>query len=452
MHRIFTTSITAYFAATFTVTVLSGVALYHLFIGAASIGDDDDRPSRAQLVQASRLAGIVRMLDAAPHDMRKALAKAAGSDDLRVQLFDASSATDDGAPRPGRCSDILGAASAANATRVPPVDDNTMFVSARATERPSCETQLLDRSTVALRGGDSVVFTSATPAWDFERSARIILRLVVASTSIALVSFLGARWLARPVDAFAQAAHRFGTDPNAPAMLEQGPTEMRAAIVAFNTMQMRIRRLVSGQNAMFAAISHDLRTPLTRMRLRGEFIADQQQQARLFRDVDDMQSMVDAALAFLRDNAAEEETTNLDLAELLRTIADDHADMGTEVPYRGPDHRAFLGRPVGLKRAFANLVDNAVRYGVKPKIDLHQEDASIIVSISDDGPGIPREALEDVFTPFRRVEQSRNRETGGIGLGLTAARAGFRAHGGDVMLANGEAGGLVATVTLPIAR
>ena len=276
-----------------------------------------------------------------------------------------------------------------------------------------------------------------------------MLRLPVAFLSIVLVSILGARWLARPIAAFAEAAHRFGTDPNAPPMIEQGTTEMRAAIVAFNTMQSRISRLLSGQISMFAAISHDLRTPLTRMRLRGEFIRDPQQQARLFRDVDEMQHMVDAALAYLRDNAADEGSTNLDLVELLLTIADDHADTGTGIRYEGPDHMAFKGRPNALRRAFGNLVDNACKYGLNPRIEVLEGDCVVRIHVCDDGPGMPVNALEDVFTPFYRIDASRNRNTGGMGLGLGTARAAFRAHGGDVTLANRAGGGLTATVRLP---
>jgi signal transduction histidine kinase len=206
---------------------------------------------------------------------------------------------------------------------------------------------------------------------------------------------------------------------------------------------------------MFAAISHDLRTPLTRMRLRGEFIDDPDQQARLFRDVDEMQIMIAAVLTFLRDNAADEATTNLDLAELLRSIADDHADVGSDVTWRGPRHVAFPGRPIGLRRAFGNLVDNAVKYGGQAAIELRCLDHEVRITITDRGPGIPTDRLDQVFAPFQRLEPSRNRNTGGMGLGLTSARAVLRAHGGDVTLSNVAApnakdGGLRATVVLPL--
>jgi signal transduction histidine kinase len=233
-------------------------------------------------------------------------------------------------------------------------------------------------------------------------------------------------------------------------MTPAGPEELQLAMLAFNTMQGQIQRFVAGQAAMFAAISHDLRTPLTRMRLRGEFIEDREQQTRLFRDIDEMQAMVSAVLVFLRDNAADEATTNLDLAEVLRSIADDYADIGYNVVYKGPQHLAFPGRPICLHRAFENLVDNAVKYGERPTIGLHNAGSIVTITVTDTGPGIPVDALERVFAPFQRLDPSRNPNTSGMGLGLTSARAGFRAHGGDVCLSNTESGGLRATVTLPM--
>jgi signal transduction histidine kinase len=300
----------------------------------------------------------------------------------------------------------------------------------------------------ALLGGPA--FPPSDPTMMYREPAQWVLRTAILIFAILTVSLIGASRLARPIDAFASAARRFGSDPNAPPMTPQGPAEMQIAIAAFNTMQSQIKRLVEGQAAMFAAISHDLRTPLTRMRLRGEFIEDPDQQARLFRDVDEMQTMIEAMLMFLRDNAANERTTSLDLAELLRSIADDYADIGSDVAYTGPQHVAFPGRPIGLRRAFGNLVDNAVKYGARPTIDLQCQGNAVQVTIIDQGPGIPADALEQVFVPFRRLEPSRNRNTGGMGLGLTSARAGFRAHGGDVILSNATGGGLRATVILPL--
>jgi signal transduction histidine kinase len=214
-------------------------------------------------------------------------------------------------------------------------------------------------------------------------------------------------------------------------------------------MQAQIQKFVDDRTTMLAAISHDLRTPLTRIRLRGEFVEDSEQRARLFRDVDDMQAMVDSALALFRDDFQGEETTSFDFSEMLRTIADDYNDQGAGVSYKGPQRVVFRGRPFALKRAFANLVDNAVKYGRMPELELCCSDQQFVVMVRDSGPGIPPEAVEQVFTPFFRLERSRNRGTGGAGLGLTSAQTVIRGHGGDIHLRNRPTGGLEVQVTLP---
>jgi signal transduction histidine kinase len=193
-----------------------------------------------------------------------------------------------------------------------------------------------------------------------------------------------------------------------------------------------------------------LRTPLTRVRLRGELIEDAEQQARLFRDVDEMQAMVDSALAFFRDDAVTEPTTSFDLAHALLTIVNDYADQKIEIRYEGPAHAIYLGRPLALKRAFGNLVENAIKYATPPAIELLCEPDTYVVSIRDGGPGIPADALEDVFLPYYRLEKSRNRNTGGVGLGLTVAQAVVHGHGGEIELRNCVHGGLEARIALPL--
>src|SRR5258708_8120462 len=174
---------------------------------------------------------------------------------------------------------------------------------------------------------------------------------------------------------------------------------------------------------MLAAISHDVRTPLTRIRLRGEFIADEVQQARLLRDVEELQTRVDGPLAFFRGDADEEAVTSFDLPGVLQTIANDYADQDIEIAYAGPSHAVYRGRPFALKRAFTNLIENAVKYGTPPTIELTCEEKTITIMVRDRGPGIPAEALERVFSPFYRLESSRNRITGGGGFALE-----YRAH------------------------
>jgi signal transduction histidine kinase len=193
-----------------------------------------------------------------------------------------------------------------------------------------------------------------------------------------------------------------------------------------------------------------LRSPLTRMRLRGEFIDDPEQQARLFRDVDEMQAMVDGALVFFREDAVAESTTTFDLSHVLLTIANDCADQKIEVPYTGPAHAVYQGRPFALKRAFSNLVQNAIKYATAPQIELSCVGTAYVVIVRDRGPGIPEDALQNVFRPYYRLDKSRNRATGGVGLGLTVAQNIVQAHGGEITLSNRSGGGVEARVTLPL--
>ncbi len=210
-----------------------------------------------------------------------------------------------------------------------------------------------------------------------------------------------------------------------------------------------MEKYVEERTLLLAAISHDLRTPLTKMRLRGEFIDDEAQRTGLFRDVEDMRAMIDSALAFFRDDFQREDSTVFDFSELLRTIADDHGDLGIPVFYHGPAHVAYRGRPAALKSAFANLIDNAGKYARDPEVLLRTESNLIEVLVRDKGPGIPEAAAEKVFEPFVRLERSRNRSTGGVGLGLTSARAVIRGHGGVMGMRNRPEGGLEVWVRLP---
>ena len=293
-----------------------------------------------------------------------------------------------------------------------------------------------------------LVFTAPEKLWGLNWGPRWAIWTLLLALSTVIVSTIATRRLVHPIKEFADGIRLFGTNPKAPPMAETGPRELVQVISAFNAMQAQIQNFVAHRVAMLAAISHDLRTPLTRMRLRGEFIEDQEQQARLFRDVDEMQAMVDGALALFRGDAIDEATTSFDLPGVLHTIINDYADQGVEITYAGPSRAVCRGRPLALKRAFTNLIENSVKYGTPPTVELTCGEKSSI-TIRDRGPGIPAEALERVFTPFYRLENSRNRETGGVGLGLTAALAIIREGGGNIVLRNIPAGGLEALVTLP---
>jgi signal transduction histidine kinase len=254
----------------------------------------------------------------------------------------------------------------------------------------------------------------------------------------------------------AAAAEALGRDVNAPPLPEDGPSEIAAAASAFNTMAARIRRFVEDRTLLLTAIGHDLRTPITRMRLRAEFMEDDDQRAKMLSDLDEMEAMVSATIAFGRIASPNEPVSPIDLAELLRTVLDEAGDAAPEIVeklrYDGPDHWTVRVRPQAFKRALTNLVGNAIKYGDGALVRLvlpGRQGSSLRIEIADNGPGIPPSEMERVMQPFQRLETSRNRETGGVGLGLPIARDIARAHGGDLTLANRQEGGARVTLTLP---
>jgi signal transduction histidine kinase len=289
-------------------------------------------------------------------------------------------------------------------------------------------------------------------------SETFLAAFVLMTLAAAALTLWAVRRLTRPVRDLAAAADRLGRDVNAPPLPENGPAEVATAARAFNTMAERIRRFVGDRTQMLAAIGHDLKTPITRLKLRAELLDDDEQRRKILGDLEEMEGMIAATLAFARDDAAAEPSVPLDLAALCRTVLDEAADARPDdadrIAYDGPEHLTIRARPVALKRALANLVGNAMAYGDAARLELATTGAGtgagqVQITIEDDGPGVPPEELENVFQPFRRLEGSRNRETGGTGLGLPIARNILRAHGGDVVLRNRPEGGLRALVTLP---
>jgi len=296
--------------------------------------------------------------------------------------------------------------------------------------------------------GDWLRFRVATPRPPHQPPRWAIFWIGLTGT-VLVVALWGARRTARPLEHFAEAANRFGMDVAAPPLDEHGSYELRRAIGAFNRMQERLRRLVEDRTMMLAAVSHDLRTMLTRLRLRADYIADDEERAKALADLDTMTAMLDESLAFARDTVTSEERRPVDLAELLQSLCDDFADAGHAVSYSGPAHLSFTGRPVALRRLFANLIENAVRYGGGAEVGLDAPAGDIVATVGDHGPGIPEAYREQVFQPFFRLEGSRSRQTGGTGLGLAVARSVARNHGGDITLDDRDGGGTLVRVTIP---
>lgn len=281
------------------------------------------------------------------------------------------------------------------------------------------------------------------------------LHAVVVSTSmmalgVIAISILMLRSVTKPLRQCAAAAERLYSETNSVPIDTTGPREVRALAVALNGLQERVKKLIDDRTLTVAAVSHDLKTPLSRLRLRSETVGDDGLRAAMAKDVAEMEQMVDQALDFLRGAQTGEQPRKIDLGSLLESIAAEHADSGKSVGTDLQGGLILLGQHFALKRAFGNLIGNAVKYGGAARIGAWIEADTLLVEIVDEGPGIPEDKREAVFEPFVRLEQSRSRETGGAGLGLTVAKSIIAAHGGTIALVSPAVGqGLLVQVRLP---
>ncbi|MDO9337225.1 MAG: ATP-binding protein [Caulobacter sp.] len=322
---------------------------------------------------------------------------------------------------------------------------------ARGDFRRSDERLIFAPFKVGVRQADGqwlVVKPKPTFRWDAWQT-RLILTFVLSVLLIAPLAWLLARRLSAPIAAFAGAADRLGRDPRAAPLEMRGSTEIVAAANAFNQMQERLRRYVDDRTAMVGAIAHDLRTPLTRLKFRIE-AADDPLKAKLAADIDQMEAMIAATMGFVSDATRPRERTRLELASLVESIVDEMAETGSAASIDRTEKLVVEGDPIALRRLVANLVENALKYGSVARARVYASEGDAVIEVDDDGPGIPEHESERVFEPFFRGEPSRNRETGGIGLGLAVVRSVARAHGGDAELINREGGGLTARVRLPL--
>ncbi|MDP2768513.1 MAG: ATP-binding protein [Giesbergeria sp.] len=276
----------------------------------------------------------------------------------------------------------------------------------------------------------------------------LLLDIGVRLAVLLAAAWWAARWLTQPIRRLAAAAQDLGQNFDGPGLPEEGPTEYRDASRVFNQMRTRIGQQLAERDGFVAAVSHDLRTPLTRLRLRVEGLANPDERQRFGRDIVEMDAMITATLDHLRGVAQGEPLVVLDVAALAESLADDHQDMGHAVTVHG-HARPVLAQSSALRRCLDNLVGNAVRYGGLAEVTLHDGEDQLRIAVRDRGPGLPEPELERVTTPFYRVETSRNRESGGAGLGLTIAQDIVRRHGGQLLLSNAPGGGLLAEILLP---
>jgi len=291
----------------------------------------------------------------------------------------------------------------------------------------------------------SALIESTSSIW----SLRFLLSLGVMTVAVIVVSGLAVYHINGPLRTFAGAARRLGTNINTPPLPVKGPLEVRGAITAFNDMQERLKRLISDRRQMLAAVSHDLRTPITLLRLRTEFVENDSEREKMLATLTDMEEMVESILRFVRDDAAHEEVQSVDLVALINAICDDLSDLGQKAAFSGPDKLIYPCRPIVFKRALTNLIENAVKFGGSASVRMRDTGENVEIGVEDEGPGMPETQLEAVFDPFYRIEPSRSRDTGGVGLGLSVARSIVDAHGGQIVLANRPTGGLQVMVELP---
>lgn len=427
-------------ALTIIAAMLISVALNIAFVQLAGVWA---RPPLSQTGLLEQIAVTTRMLEAAPIDQREHLAQAASNPQLQVHWSTRRESL--ALPGPGTPIDLREVPELRGLLANHPRQVEGFQPTDWPEDSPAAHYKLV----MQLADGSWLDFTPPYRSWGLSSGMRFTIIGLLALLAALLVAWVGTRQLAGPLQRFARAARRFGSDLRAPPIRLEGPHELRQAITAFNTMQAQIQHFIAERTQMLAAISHDLRAPLTRMRLRGEFIEDAEQQRKLFRDVDEMQAMINAALGFFRDETHLETATPFDLAELVQTLVDDYRDQQIAVDFKGPANLVYLGRPLGLKRAITNLIDNAVKYAQPPAVRLSSNAHSLFIDVCDQGPGIPEAALEEVFVPFFRLESSRNRNTGGVGLGLPSARTAVREQGGELKLSNQPGGGLRARIVLP---
>jgi signal transduction histidine kinase len=302
---------------------------------------------------------------------------------------------------------------------------------------------------VALHDGTWATFDSYLSPQARAVPLRLALTLLILLGTVIALSLIAVRWVTGPLSELATAAEKLGEDINRPPLPETGPSEAQRAARAFNTMQRRLSRFIADRTRIFTAMSHDLKTPITRLRLRAEMLDDEALRAKFAKDLEEMESMVTQTLDFMRDASTQEPVQRVDVMALLESMQADYQDTGSKVEIAGSVAQPYRGRPLALRRCLGNLIDNAIRYGARATVKVEDAADRLSIRVLDEGPGIPEDQLEQAFEPFFRTEASRSRDTGGTGLGLGIARNIARAHGGDLALRNRAEGGLEAMLTLP---
>lgn len=395
---------------------------------------------------ASRVAAILEALDAAAPAQRPQIAQAFDGASMAVTLqgSGAFALTPPGTGETAMFSHMVATA----LTHALP-----MRVTETAPANGGLQPLLL---TATLGDGTRVAIDTAivAPPRFFEFGfGPFLFYLPFLALTITLLTVWATRRVTAPLRAFADAAERLGNERTGPPLPERGPLELRRAAQTFNKMQEQLKRFVDDRTGMLAAISHDLRTPITRLRLRIEAVVDDgDEQQKMLQDLQQMDAMVAAALSFLRDATQEEKVELVDLASLLQSVCDEFADIGRAANYVGPASLDLRCRPRMLGRAVTNLVENAIKFGGVATVGLGVEGNTVLVHVDDQGPGIPDAEKARAFDPFYRLDPAHNPDASSVGLGLSIAQTIVQAHGGSIALCDRAPRGLRVTVSLPAPR
>ena len=304
---------------------------------------------------------------------------------------------------------------------------------------------------IRLEDGNTAVFYARIPQEPLSRLESLLPRLLLTLAIFSLLGVAVVRAITRSLERLARAAEQVGADPEGAPLREDGPSEVRSVIHAFNRMRLDLRSYMLERARIFGAISHDLQTPITRLRLRAEMIEDAERRAKFLRDLDEMEAIAGSALEFFKSLGNEPQRHSLDVGALVGSLCEDWSETGRDVTVRGLPSGPYIAHPQALRRCIDNLVENALRYGARARISIEDDDQALRIVVRDDGPGIPEQDLERVFEPFFRLEQSRNRDSGGTGLGLFICSSIVHTHGGQIGLVSDDSGnGACFRVALPL--
>ncbi len=451
-----------------------GLTLIQLVTVGILLQDRGDRfYQRFQRGIVTRTVAIIRLLNSLPQEDRRSALAALNEPDLRISLHQRARATgsNGGTPHPAAIlvarqlqqqlppgNQIRVTVNGQMMSGVPPSNNRHMEEMMQRMPMMHRQFKGMGQSHLMasafliqarLDDGSWVRIEHALHPDFFNWPLRLLLVLGTLLLSIVALSLLAVRWITRPLKQLARAADELGRDIHRPPLSEQGPREVREAAQAFNCMQQRLSRYLDDRNRILTAISHDLKTPVTRLRLRSELLDDTALGEKFQQDLDDMEEMIRATLDFMRGEDAQEPQQPIDILALLESLQEDIVESGGNMGITGKPQRPYPGRPLALKRCINNLIGNAIRYGGDCEVRIEDGADTLTLIIRDHGPGIPETEMGRMFEPFYRVEKSRSKETGGSGLGLGIARNIARSHGGEVTLQNHPDGGLQVTLSLP---